>query len=366
VPLPAGDASPRLVKIAWTDVPWIVPHAGSRRGARIDAGRADQIEATFERRIAEVADRFRDQTPMPGGKDALRRMIEDLRRSAPSYQRMSPYLADKMRQRLPEIQSVLGALGTPESIFFRGVGPGGNDIYGVKFSNGSGEFRIDLAADGTIRDALVRPDGDGTLGGVEACSLEATLKSSHDTAPIRLSLTNRSGADIRLFSLDLGGQRIANGVLANDRSMELLTSIDRPLVVADQAGQCREIVLPGQLTRVHLVEPLRSGDPPGPSVVRRTTPLPGSDEALQRYIDGIRRGAPDYERMTREAAAAARELLPRQQAILVRLGALRTMLFRGVSPTGDDIYMVRFADGSAVWQIGLLAEGRIAAVVLSQ
>jgi hypothetical protein len=160
----------------------------SRRGARIDAARADQIEAAFERRIAEVADRFGDQTPMRGGKAALRQMIDDLRRRAPSYARMSPYLAGKMRQQLPEIQSVLGALETPESIFFGVVGLGGNDIYGVKFGNGSGEFRIDLTADGTIRDALVRPDGDGTLGGVEACALEPTSRSSHDTAPIRLSI----------------------------------------------------------------------------------------------------------------------------------------------------------------------------------
>jgi hypothetical protein len=109
---------------------------------------------------------------MPGGKAALRQMIDDLRRSAPSYPRMSPYLAGKMRQQLPEIQSVLGALGTPESIFFRGVGPDGNDLYGVKFSNGWG------------------------------------------------------------------------------------------------------------------------GDPAGPSTVRRTTPLPGSDEALQRYIDGIQEALP--------------------------------------------------------------------------
>jgi hypothetical protein len=68
--------------------------------------------------------------------------------------------------------------------------------------------------------------------------------------------------------------------------------------------------------------------------------------------------------MTPEAAAATRQLLPRQQAILARLGALRTMSFRGVGPTGDDVHMVRFADGSAVWQIALLEEGPIGAVVL--
>jgi hypothetical protein len=341
------------------------PGTGSRRGERIDAARADRIESAFDRQAAEVAERFRDQTPMPGGKAALRQMIEDLRRTAPSYERMSPFFANKMRRQLPEIQPMLAALGAPELFFFRGVGPGGYDIYGVKFANGSGEFRIYLAADGTIKDAAIHPDGDGTLGGVADCALEATLKSSPDTAPIKLSLTNRSGADIRLFSLDLGGQRIANGELANGRSMEILTSIERPLVVADQAGQCREVVLPGQLTRVHLIQPLRSGALPGLSAVQRMTPVAGSDEALQQHIDSIRRGAPDYDRMTPEAAAKTRELLQRQQAILARLGALRAMSFRGVSPAGNDVYEVLFANGSAVWQIALLDEGLIGAVAIS-
>ena len=37
---------------------------------------------------------------------------------------------------------MFAALGAVESIFFRGVGPGGYDIYGAKFANGSAEFRV--------------------------------------------------------------------------------------------------------------------------------------------------------------------------------------------------------------------------------
>jgi hypothetical protein len=340
------------------------PNSGARRGARIDVARANAIEAASQRRIDETADRFRDQAQMPGGKAAVHQIIEDLRRSAPTYERMGPWLADKMRRQLPQLQSMLRALGAPESIYFRGVGPGGYDIYGVKFANGSGDFRIDLTADGTIKDVLFHPDGDGTVGGIASCALEATLRSSHEAAPITLSLTNRSGADLQLFSLDPGGQRVASGVLATDRSLEVPTSVDRPLVVADQAGQCREIVLPGHLTRLHVVEPLRTGVLPGPSAVQRITPVPGSEEALQRHIDGIRRGAPDYDRMTPEAAAATRQLLPQQRAILSRLGALRAISFRGGGLTGEDVYEVLFANGSALWQIGLLNEGRIRTVTL--
>jgi BlaR1 peptidase M56 len=338
---------------------------GLRRGVRIDAARASEIDAAFQRRIAAVADRFRDQIPLPGGKDALRRTIDDLRQSPPSYARMSPQLADKLRRQLPELQSMLGALGALESIFFRGVGPFGLDAYGGKFANGSAELRIDLAADGTIADVNFRLDGDGTQGGVAACALEPTLHAAGNTAPITLTLTNRSGADLQLFSLDAAGQRTSQRTLANYTSTDIPTSVTRPLVIADQTGQCREIVLPGQLTRFHVVSPPQpDAPPPGPSAVQRVTPISGSDEALRRHIEALRRGAPDYASMTSEAATAIRQQVPQQQAILSRLGAVRAMLFRGVSPAGSDVYMVRFANGSAVWQIALADAGRIGAVVL--
>jgi hypothetical protein len=341
------------------------PNNESRRGVRIDAARASDIDAAFQRRIAAVADRFRDQVPLPGGKAALRQTIDDLRRSTPSYALMSPQLAAKLRRQLPELQSMLGPLGALESLFFRGVSPFGLDIYGGKFANGLAEFRIDLATDGTIADVKFRLDGDGTLGGVAACALEPTLHADPNSAPITLTLTNHSGAELQLFWLDSAGRRTSQGTLANSASTDMPTSVIRPLVIADHTGQCREIVLPGQLTRFHVV-PQQAGAPPsGPSAVQRVTPIPGSDEALQRHIEGLYRSAPDYASMTSEAATATRQQLPQQQAILSTLGAVQAMLFRGVSPGGGDVYMVRFANGSAIWQIALVGDGRIATVTLS-
>jgi hypothetical protein len=295
---------------------------------------------------------------MQGGEAALRQMIEDLRRGAPNYSGMSPQLADKVRRQLAQFDGMLGALGAVESVSFRGVGPGGYDIYGVKFASGSGEFTIDLAPDGRMDDVNFRPEGDGTLGGVAACALESTLKSSHNTAPIRLSLTNRTGADIHLYWLDFDGHRVTHGRLAADESTFITTYITYPFVIADPSGQCREIILPGQATRFHVVEP------PGASFVLRTTPISGSDKVLQQYIASIRRGDPDYDHMTPEAAAATRQRWVRQRAILANLGALRAMSFRGVTPVGSDIYQVQFANGSAEWQIGLDAEGRIGDIAI--
>ena len=68
-------------------------------------------------------------------------------------------LAAKIRRQASELQAMFKAFGAVESIFFRGVGPGGYDIYGVKFANGVAELRILLAADDKADDVIFRPDG---------------------------------------------------------------------------------------------------------------------------------------------------------------------------------------------------------------
>jgi hypothetical protein len=96
----------------------------------------------------------------------------------------------------------------------------------------------------------------------------------------------------------------------------------------------------------------------------RTSPTPGSEDALRRYIDELRRGEPDYDRMTPEVAAETRRQLLLNQATLARFGALRAMSFRGVTALGSDIYIAHFANGSAEWRIGLVKQGRIGRMAL--
>jgi len=133
------------------------PLAGARLAPRVGDAKAKAIEEEFSRRIAEVPDRFREQAPLPGSREAVLRGIEDMQRGAPNYDRMSVALAAKIRRQASEMQAMFKALGATESIFFRGVGPGGYDIYGVKFANGVAEFRILLASDGKVDDALSGP-----------------------------------------------------------------------------------------------------------------------------------------------------------------------------------------------------------------
>jgi hypothetical protein len=116
--------------------------------------RLDEAEA---KRIADaLAVRFKAQTPAPGGEAALRLMIESLRLGRPNYDLMSSTLAAATREQLPQIQGTIVQLGDLLSMTFRGVGPGGADIYLIKFEHGSLEYRIWLAADGKIESANFR------------------------------------------------------------------------------------------------------------------------------------------------------------------------------------------------------------------
>jgi hypothetical protein len=271
---------------------------------------------------------------------------------------MSPQLAAKVRRQASELRAILLSFGKVESIFFRGVGPGGYDIYGVKFANGSADFRLLMDADGKVEDVLFQPNGNDKPGGVVACSAERGLKSGDTGAAIRILIANDTGADIQLYNLDAKGDRAAHGLIADHMSTAIWTSVDSPWVVADRSGQCLEIVLPGLRTRYHAVATSHVNGR------TRSTPLAGTEDMLRQYIDGVSRGQPNYERMSADVAAQTRQALPFDQAILTRLGALRAVSFRGVTALGSDIYMAHFANGSAEWRISLAKDGSITRIAL--
>ena len=340
------------------------PLSGPRIAPRIDAARAKSTEAAFAQRVAEISSRFTEQTPAPGGREAILRGIEDMRRGTPNYDRMSPALAAKIRRQALELQPMFVSLGAVDSIFFRGVGPGGYDIYGVKFANGSAEFRLSLAPDGKANDVIFRADGNDEPGGVAECGKEASLRPPGADIPIHVTLFNNSGSDIQIYNLDSKGTRTAHGTIADNMSSLILTYVGSPWVMADPSGQCLQIVLPGQGTRYHVVEASGATELPVRSTSARNAPRAGSEESLRQYILGLSLGQPNYERMTPELAAQTRQQLPYDQAILGKLGELRALSFRGVTRLGNDIYMARFANGTAEWRIGFSRNGAIARIAL--
>jgi len=138
-----------------TDATHLTLHQGGRDMA---AKRLDDAEAKkLTDAVAANAKRFKDQTPYPNGEAVLRRIIEELRAGKPNYDLMNTGIANVTRQQLPQLQSSIVQLGALQSVTFKGVGPGGADIYQCKFENGSVEYRITLGADGKLESAGLRP-----------------------------------------------------------------------------------------------------------------------------------------------------------------------------------------------------------------
>jgi bla regulator protein blaR1 len=338
--------------------------SGPRLAPRIAADKAGIIEERFARRIAEVPDRFRRQSPSPGSKEEILRAIADIQRGSPNYDRMTAPIAARIRHQASELESIFKKLGAVESAFFRGVGGGGYDVYGVKFANGTAEFRVLLEPDGKIDDVIFRADGNERVGGIVACANEKDLRAQADTTPIHVHFHNITGTNIEIYRLNSEGKRTIHGVLGENMSSSVLTTVDSPWVVADASGACLEIVLPGQRTRFNTIEEARPDGLSEHATSRRAAPLAGSEEMLRQYIETVARGEPNYDRMTDEVAAQTRAQLAFYRGILGRLGGLHALSFAGVTSMGNDIYITHFANGTAEWRIGLAKDGSIGRIAL--
>jgi phosphoribosylaminoimidazole-succinocarboxamide synthase len=136
-----------------------------QNGADHPANRLSDAEfKKIEAEAKEIADataaaikRVKDQTQDPRTEAALRRDIEELRIGQPKYELMSSGLANVTRQQLPQLQATVTQLGTVQSVTFKGVGPGGADIYDVKFEHGSTEWRIMMESDLKVASVGFRP-----------------------------------------------------------------------------------------------------------------------------------------------------------------------------------------------------------------
>ena len=62
-------------------------------------------------------------------------MVEDLASGKPNYEAVSHGLASGAQ--LAQIQSMMSKLGPLQALVFKGVGPGGVDIYSLRFDKGA-------------------------------------------------------------------------------------------------------------------------------------------------------------------------------------------------------------------------------------
>lgn len=130
----------------------LILHQGGRdqKAKRIDEATAKKLEDT-------VAQRFKDQRAFPGSEAAIRVEIDEMQRKQPTYERMTPEFAEVARPQAEHVEGLIDGLGTLQSITFKGVGPGGFDIYEVKFGRGSLDWRILLDADGKVAGEGLHP-----------------------------------------------------------------------------------------------------------------------------------------------------------------------------------------------------------------
>ena len=122
---------------------------------RLSEAQIKSATGQMEAHNSDTAKRFKEQTQGPGTEAAVRRSIQELQRGEPNYDLMSPQLAEATRQQLPQLKSMLTQFGALQSVSFKGVGPGGADIYEVKFEHATTEWRVMVGPDGKT-EGLVR------------------------------------------------------------------------------------------------------------------------------------------------------------------------------------------------------------------
>jgi serine-type D-Ala-D-Ala carboxypeptidase/endopeptidase len=120
--------------------------------------RAPRIDDAEAKRLADyVAQHFKDQKPNPGSEASIRRQIDELQQRQPKLEEFTSTLAEIARPQMPHAEELIAGLGALQSVDFKSVGPGGADIYNVKFAHGSLEWRIFLDAQGKVANQFFHP-----------------------------------------------------------------------------------------------------------------------------------------------------------------------------------------------------------------
>jgi D-alanyl-D-alanine-carboxypeptidase/D-alanyl-D-alanine-endopeptidase len=123
----------------------VVLHQGGadQTAKRIDAAEADRVEK-------EVTRRFKEQAAAPGSEAATRRLVAQLQKGQLDYDQFTPDFAVMVRGLEKRSVAAIASFGALQSLAFKGVGPGGADIYELKFDSATVDWRILMASDGKI------------------------------------------------------------------------------------------------------------------------------------------------------------------------------------------------------------------------
>lgn len=114
-------------------------------------------DGEFEKRAVELAARVKAQVPDSWTEGVIRELIGSVRDGSVNYDRFGERMAIGARAQFQGMQSDFQSLGDLQSLAFKGVGPGGGDIYEATFANGKRELRILLDQPGRIDAMSIQP-----------------------------------------------------------------------------------------------------------------------------------------------------------------------------------------------------------------
>jgi CubicO group peptidase (beta-lactamase class C family) len=86
---------------------------------------------------------------------------------------------------------------------------------------------------------------------------------------------------------------------------------------------------------------------------------PGGEAALHRIIEEIRSGKPNYDLMGPSLARQMRRRLPEEQAAIVALGALTSVMFKSAGAGGANVFQATFEKGAQEWRVWFNPEGSV-------
>jgi hypothetical protein len=97
----------------------------------------------------------------------------------------------------------------------------------------------------------------------------------------------------------------------------------------------------------------------GPQRFNEQKQDPRTEPLVRQFVDDVRHGKPQYDRMLPSLAEMLRQDLGDLQDDLEPLGPFKSMVFKGVSQGGSDIYHVKFENGAMEFRLGIASDGTI-------
>ena len=115
-------------------------------------------DGALDTRAVELASKVKAQAPDDRTEGVIRELIRTVRDGSINFdERFGERMAIAARADLPEMQSDFQSLGELKALAFKGVGPGGGDIYEASFANGQRVFRVLLDPQGRIDAMSIQP-----------------------------------------------------------------------------------------------------------------------------------------------------------------------------------------------------------------